>query len=308
MSDTTALTVSQNDITLPDINILAGQLAPTSIKMYARDFRAYVEFAGSPEAALQPATLARWRAHLASETDLSPNTINRMLSSVKRVMMEGIKQGYVNNVELGEAFQRVEGVKTKALKDRLKPNARTALAKSDMRLLCDAPDRATLIGRRDAALLHTLASSGMRITEAATLTQRQIIAKKGGYVLSIMGKNDIEPREAPLSREAHRLIMSWLKERPVESDYIFTSFEGRGERPTGKRISAVGAWQVVQHYAEAVGLSHIKPHDFRRFVGTVLAKDDIRKAQKALGHKRIDTTARHYVLDELEVGLTDDIF
>ncbi len=52
----------------------------------------------------------------------------------------------------------------------------------------------------------------------------------------------------------------------------------------------------------------MKPHDFRRFVGTQLAKDDIRKAQKALGHKDIRTTAKHYVLDEIEAGLTDDLF
>jgi hypothetical protein len=43
-------------------------------------------------------------------------------------------------------------------------------------------------------------------------------------------------------------------------------------------------------------------------VGTQLAKRDIRKAQKALGHKRIDTTAQHYVLDELEAGLTDELY
>ncbi len=35
---------------------------------------------------------------------------------------------------------------------------------------------------------------------------------------------------------------------------------------------------------------------------TQLTKVDIRKAQKALGHKRIDTTARHYVLDDIEVA------
>ena len=52
----------------------------------------------------------------------------------------------------------------------------------------------------------------------------------------------------------------------------------------------------------------MKPHDFRRFVGTELAKRDIRQAQKALGHKRIETTARHYVLDELAGGLTDGLY
>ncbi len=52
----------------------------------------------------------------------------------------------------------------------------------------------------------------------------------------------------------------------------------------------------------------ITPHDLRRFVDTQLAKRDNRKAQKALGHKRIDTTAQHYMLDELEEGLTDDLY
>jgi hypothetical protein len=45
-----------------------------------------------------------------------------------------------------------------------------------------------------------------------------------------------------------------------------------------------------------------------RFVGTQLAKRDIRRAQKALGHKGIDTMAWHYVLDELDEGLTGDLY
>jgi integrase len=73
-------------------------------------------------------------------------------------------------------------------------------------------------------------------------------------------------------------------------------------------MSEVGVWQTIVKYAERVGLENVKPHDLRRFVGTQLARVDIRKAQKALGHKRIDTTARHYVLDELEVGLTDNLY
>jgi integrase/recombinase XerD len=68
------------------------------------------------------------------------------------------------------------------------------------------------------------------------------------------------------------------------------------------------AWRAVQRYAQHVGLAHVKPHDFRRFVGTELARRDIRLAQKALGHKRIETTARHYVLDELAGGLTDHLY
>jgi integrase len=65
---------------------------------------------------------------------------------------------------------------------------------------------------------------------------------------------------------------------------------------------------MVQRYAAKVGLEHIKPHDFRRFVGTKLAKRDIRIAQKQLGHKSIETTARHYVIDGVALGATDNLF
>jgi integrase/recombinase XerD len=93
------------------------------------------------------------------------------------------------------------------------------------------------------------------------------------------------------------------------SHCIFTSLAGRGEsRATDKPMSEVVVWQTIKKNAVQAGLENFKPHDLRRFVGTQLAKKDIRKAQKALGHKLIDTTARHYVLDELEVGLTDNLY
>jgi len=69
----------------------------------------------------------------------------------------------------------------------------------------------------------------------------------------------------------------------------------------------VSAWEIVQRYANACDLAHIKPHDFRRYVGTQLAKKDIRLAQKQLGHKRIETTASHYVLDDVALGVTDEL-
>ncbi len=40
-------------------------------------------------------------------------------------------------------------------------------------------------------------------------------------------------------------------------------------------------------YADQVGLSHVKPHDFRHFVGTQIAERDIRKVQQALGYTSV---------------------
>ena len=87
-------------------SMLAGQLAPSSIAMYERDFRDYLRFAGSIEVAADAVTLARWRAWLAQESSKSPNTINRMISAVKRLMKEDCRQGYLPG-ETAAAFEQI---------------------------------------------------------------------------------------------------------------------------------------------------------------------------------------------------------
>jgi len=299
-----------------DATILAGSVTESTQRMYARDFRAYLAFAGSVGAAMLPETLAQWRAHLATATTNSPNTINRMISAVKRLIREAAVQGYTSH-ETAAAFEQVAGVKVKALKERQKSHARTAISPEQMRAICNAPSATSLAGKMHRALLATLAGSGCRISEVVSLTPDQIEYGtdddgRSGWYLLVMGKNETEPGKRPLSAEAHRLIQQWLAARAaagVHSRHIFTGFSGRGSRgPRTTPINPVSAWELVQRYAEAAGVPNVKPHDFRRFVGTRLAKEDIRLAQKALGHKRIETTARHYVMDDLPLGKTDSLY
>jgi integrase/recombinase XerD len=289
------------------VSILAGTVGPSSMRMYERDFKAYLEFAGTPEMAVQPMTLARWRTALSANTMHSPKTINRMLSAVKSLMSEAETQGFIPK-GTSEEFKRVRGVKVEALKHRQKIHARTRISPEEMRTLTSLPDPLTLVGIRDTALLHTLASSGLRVDELATLKQEQIITKEQGYQLRVMGKNDAVPRDAPLSPEAHQAILEWLARRPISSPFIFTSFKGKGNRPSENPMRPVSIWRIVKGYADQCGIEHIKPHDFRRYVGTQLAKKNPRVAQKALGHKNINTTMDNYVLDELEVGVTDNLY
>lgn len=315
MQEDTALIVTASPaVALPfDTKILAGQLRESSRAMYERDIAAYLAFAGSAEAALDAATFSRWRAALvANERQYSPNTIKRMLSAVKRLMAEGAQQGYIDH-ETAQDFADRRGVRVKALKERLRPHARTYIAPPDMRAMVALADAGTLKGLRDRALLLTLGTSGVRLSELASLTREQIkesnAGGKRGYILMVSGKTDETPREAPLSLEAYEAIDAWLARRLVASPFIFTSQAGRGEaRWTKRPLTPENIERIVQHYAALAGLQHVKPHDFRRFVGTQLARQDIRKAQKALGHRSIETTARHYVLDELEPGWTDHLF
>jgi len=295
------------DDRFPDLSLLAGQLAPASLVGYRRDVALYLRFCGDPTTALAPASLARWRTHLAQDTRLSPHTINRRLAAVKRLVQEAAAHGVLDDATAA-AFHRLAGVQVKALRDRLKATARTRITPGQMRLLCEAPDRTTVLGWRDRALLHTLATSGCRVSEVVTLTTTQLLSRDGSFFLEVLGKNQTEHRTTPLSHEAYASIQAWLARRPVESPYVFTSFAGKGHRPTTRPMHLSAAWRAVQRYAQRAGLAHVKPHDFRRFVGTELARRDIRLAQKALGHKRIETTARHYVLDELAGGLTDHLY
>jgi integrase/recombinase XerD len=294
----------------PAPQLLAGRLAASTVAMYTRDCAAYVAFCGDDGArAVEAETLRRWRTYLVEDTALSPHTINRMLAAVKRVLQEAAVRGVLAR-EVGGAFREVEGVSVAALRHRLKTTARVRLTPAQMRQLCEAPAPATLLGLRDRALLATLAGSGCRISEVVALTVGQLSARDGGYVLQVLGKGQAAPREAPLSREAYAHLQPWLAARVaqggVETPVLFTAFAG--PRPTARRLTAGAAWCAVRKYALQCGLPAVKPHDFRRFVGTQLAKRDIRQAQKALGHKRLETTAQHYVLDELQVGLTDGLY
>ena len=290
-----------------DAALLAGYLTASSMRRYADIFGKYTAWcAEHGHEAAHPEALSAWRATMTTDTPYSPNTINQRIDIIKRIMAEAGQRGYITT-ETAYAFSLIRRVSVRALRDRLKRHSRTRISAADMRRLCEAPP-ATVIGARDRALLATLASSGLRCTEAASLTVGQIEPRGTHYVVLVQGKTDTEPREAPLSREAYSLILAWLDKRPMLSTAIFTRFDGRGGRASDKAMSGVAVWRTVQTYAQTCGLSHIKPHDFRRFVGTQLAAHDIRKAQKALGHKRIDTTAAHYVLDELEPGLTEDLY
>jgi hypothetical protein len=69
-----------------------------------------VAFCGYDSAvALRAETLRRWRTYLVQDTTTSPQTINRMLVAVKRVVKEGWVHGLVAR-EVAEAFTQVEGV------------------------------------------------------------------------------------------------------------------------------------------------------------------------------------------------------
>lgn len=214
-------------------------------------------------------------------------------------------------MDVAHGFSLVESVQVAPLRARLRTDIRTPLEPDQVRKLIDAPDTETLSGLRDRALIATFAGSGCRISEVVAFRVNDILASQGAWLLRVLGKGQSTPRLAPLNRVARSAIHAWLTERSryVDVQAVFTAFSpSPNGRPLARAITSKTAWRAVRKYAEQVGLPHVKPHSFRRFVGTRLAAKDLRSAQLALGHKRLETTVSHYVLDELEAGLTEDLF
>ena len=181
-------------------------------------------------------------------------------------------------------------------------------------------DRSRLIEARNLALLLTLASTGLRVETFRLLTINQVVRRDGGYALSIRSKNEVQFRDVQLSDEAFTAIQNWLAVRPVASQYLFTRFDGgksdaENPRLSDKPLSAVSIRAIVKQFAASIGIVDkqgkvpVKPHDFRRFVGTIIAKKNgPKQAQLLLGHKHIATTLDNYVLEEAEMGITNNLF
>jgi len=308
-----------------DPSILAGNVSEHTARQYTRDFERYLDFAGSQAQALQPTTLALYRQHLfetgytladGTRKDYSVAAINRRLSAIKRIMQEAATQGYVDHAT-ADAFTHVRGLSLKHNKERQRAHARTGITRAQMRQMLDQVNTDTAAGMMHYALLMLLSSAGLRITEAVTLRQEQIqwyeADGKAGWVAMIMGKNETEPSPVSIGYRAKEAIDAWLAFRRdglfIDVPWVFTGFGGRGDRdPSEKPIWASSAWRLVKRYAELAGIENVKPHDLRRFVGTRLAKKDIRLAQKQLRHKTIETTARHYVIDEIDPTLADTVW
>ena len=241
---------------------------------------------------------------------MSPQTINRMLAAVKRVVKEGLVHGQVTQ-EVAEAFAQVEGVSVVALRHRLKAHARVRLrrrrcASSVTPGPADAPGatrpRPAAYPRRPG-LPHY--RGGDAHGRAAHDARRRPLPPGPGEAPE-------GPAEAPLSQEAWACVQTWLGQRAdagvPSTAPLFPRFVAGGRQPTALPLSTVSAWRAVRKYALQCGLPQIKPHDFRRFVGTEIAKRDLRQAQRALGHQRLETTVAHYVLDELQPGLTEGLY
>lgn len=297
--------------------LLNGTKTELTVTRYIEYWNKYVEYAGSVESALEVENFIAWRQHMVNVDKYAANTINVRMNSVRSVVKTLSKHKLVPR-EVRWDFTDVDNVSSKALRHRCRPNNRVQISTAQMRKIVDAPepDLYEPLFCMHRALLLVLGTTGMRVGEVVKIKVEDVAKVGDNYVVrNIYGKSDVEPRVAPLSKEGYDAIQDWLHIRPVRSGYVFiASQRTRSTEPDSilwndSPLTNQSALRVVKKYGKKIGMPNIKPHDFRRFVGTQLTeKTNIRTAQKVLGHASPETTARYYILDDAPVGVTNELF
>ena len=155
--------------------------------------------------------------------------------------------------------------------------------------LLSAPDPRTPIGQRDLAMLETMYSAGLRVSELVGLRREGLRINEG--VVLIRGKGDKE-RLVPLGERAASLIRAYMVGARAAQDpqglepWVFLS-------PRGGTLTRAAFWSRVKVYARAAGLpSAVSPHKLRHSFATHLVEHgaDLRAVQLMLGHANISTT------------------
>jgi len=151
-------------------------------------------------------------------------------------------------------------------------------------------------GRRNKAMLETLYSCGLRVSELVGLKISGIFRAEG--FIRVIGKGDKE-RLVPFSPRALKEIDLYLPDRhslAIEAGYEDILFLNR----RGRMLTRNMVFIIIKDLARAAGIKKtVSPHTFRHSFATHLVEGgaDLRAVQEMLGHESITTTEIYTHLD-----------
>jgi len=173
----------------------------------------------------------------------------------------------------------------------------TFLTEAEVNRLLEAPYKAAnsnpLITLRDKAIIETLFSSGMRVSELSSLKKDHINLEHDEFTIKGKGGKN---RIIFLSPEAKTALKAYLHKRKDFNPWLFISHskvktDQSTEEDLGLTVRTIQ--RVIRKYAKIAGITkEVSPHTLRHSFATDLLSNgaDIRSVQSMLGHSSITTT------------------
>jgi integrase/recombinase XerC len=254
-----------------------------TIKSYREDLTALAEHLAEArgEVAADEITTLDLRGYVSSlhSAEYAKTTIARRLASMRSFFRFGQREGWT---------------KTNPAKPLRNPRKSRSLphflSSAEIGRLLNAPPADEPLGLRDRAILETMYSAGLRVSELVGLNDSDLDLSHG--VVRVRGKGRRE-RLSPIGSYAVKALRNWFNVRKVQAQ------RGRDtDTPTfvnkfGRRLTTRSVARMLEKHLKTCGLDRrTTPHTLRHSFATHLLDRgaDIRSVQELLGHKSLITT------------------
>ncbi|KKR02640.1 MAG: Tyrosine recombinase XerC [Candidatus Yanofskybacteria bacterium GW2011_GWA1_39_13] len=258
-----------------------------TLENYGRYLDRFLQFAKvSNPSGITEDLIRQYRLHLNRLKDKEGNTLKKVTQNyhiialrnfLKYLAKRDIKSVPAEKVELGKQEDREV----------------TFLEADELERLLKSPEGDNLDTLRDRAVLGTLFSTGMRVSELCSLDRNKIDTTRGE--LSIRGKGS-KIRVVFLSDDAKEDISKYLSKRSDIDEALFIRIPKSKtfSKDDNLRLTPRSIQRIVQKYATKSGImgKSVSPHTLRHSYATDLLRNgaDIRSVQSMLGHSSVTTT------------------
>ncbi|MDR0833061.1 MAG: site-specific tyrosine recombinase XerD [Candidatus Symbiothrix sp.] len=267
--------------------MLEKSLSGNSVDAYMDDLSKLLTFLSDRQVAPQEAKLKDLQAMTSALHDLgiNPRSQARVLSGIRSFYKYLLLESYIDTdpTELLESPKI--GLKLPVF-----------LTLDEINDTIAAIDLSQAEGQRNKAMLETLYSCGLRVSELIGLRFSDCFFDEG--FIKVVGKGS-KQRLIPISQTAVKEIKLYLMDRhSIQVKHGFEDILFLSRR--GTALSRIMIFHLVKVYTEAAGIhKNVSPHTFRHSFATHLLEGgaNLRAIQAMLGHEKITTTEIYTHLD-----------
>ena len=276
--------------------VLNSVTSPHSRRNYAKALDLLFAFAAN-----RPLTRALLMEYRSSMEDLAPSTVNVRLAAVRKMVTEAKRKGLLSS-EDAASLTDIPNVRQQGTR------LGNWLTKEQARELLAVPNRSTVKGKRDYAILALLVGCALRRRELASLTVEDIQMRENRWVIADLRGKGGRVRTVAVPLWVKHGVNAWQAAGKVEGGPLLRSIAKGGK--LGESLSDWAIWAVVAEAAKEIGIENFGAHDLRRTCARLCRKagGDLEQIKFLLGHSSIQTTERYLGSEqEIAVAVNDSI-